>query len=326
MSNAKIQESEYNNILNIYNDGTTAQEIAKMYDVSDRVIYSILRKFPNRRKKKSYKNFSNEEKENIVKLYLEGNSTVAIGKIYNFNHHSIAAVLDEYHVDRRDTSHCNRTYSVNEEYFDNIDTQNKAYFLGFLFADGNNGMQKTTISLSLQEKDRDILEKLRIDAGSNKPLRFISSERKRNNGEGYNYKDKYALTVCNKHWCERLSELGCVPNKSLVLKFPDYLSDEMLPHFIRGYFDGDGCIVDAKSGNHNINLTSTKDFCISVQNIVFNLFGIKSYIRPASNKNGITSVWTLSKKQDIKTFLDWIYKDAELYLERKYNRYIEKYC
>ena len=238
MSHAKIQESEYNNILNLYNDGTTAPEIAKMYDVSSHVIYSILHKFPNRRKKKSYKNFSNEEKENIVKLYLEGNSTVAIGKIYNFNHHSIAAVLDEYHVDRRDTSHCNRTYSVNEEYFDNIDTQNKAYFLGFLFADGNNGMQKTTISLSLQEKDRDILEKLRIDAGSNKPLRFISSERKRNNGEGYNYKDKYALTVCNKHWCERLSELGCVPNKSLVLKFPDYLSDDMLPHFIRGYFDG----------------------------------------------------------------------------------------
>lgn len=246
--------------------------------------------------------------------------------MYNFNHHSIAAVLDEYHVDRRDASHCNRTYSVNDEYFDNIDTQNKAYFLGFLFADGNNCMQKSTIRISLQEKDRDILEKLRIDAGSNKPLCLKSSENKRNNGEGYDYKDQYALDVCNKHWCERLSELGCVPNKSLVLKFPDYLSDEMLPHFIRGYFDGDGCIVNAKSGNHNINLTSTKDFCISVQNIVFNLFGIKSYIHPASNKNGITSVWTLSKKQDIKTFLDWIYKDAELYLERKYNRYIEKYC
>lgn len=246
--------------------------------------------------------------------------------MYKFNHHSIAAILDEYHVDRRDTSHCNRTYSVNEEYFDNIDTQNKAYFLGFLFADGNNGMQKATISLSLQEKDRDILEKLRIDAGSNKPLRFISSERKRNNGEGYNYKDKYALTVCNKHWCERLSELGCVPNKSLVLKFPDYLSDEMLPHFIRGYFDGDGCIVNAKSGAYAISLTSTKDFCISVQNIVFNLFGMKSYIYPASNKNGITYVWTLRKKQDIKTFLDWIYKDAELYLKRKYDRYLEKYC
>ena len=326
MSNAKIQESEYNNILNLYNDGTTAQEIAKMYDVSDRIIYSILRKFPNRRKKKSYKNFSNEEKENIVKLYLEGKSTVEIGKMYKFDHHSIASVLDEYHVDRRDASHCNRTYSVNDEYFDNIDTQNKAYVLGFLFAYGNNCMQKSTIRIALQEKDRDILEKIRIDIGSNKPLCLKSSENKRNNGEGYDYKDQYALDVCNKHWCERLSELGCVHNKSLVLKFPDYLSDEMLPHFIRGYFDGDGCIVNAKSGNHNINLTSTKDFCVSVQNIVFNLFGIKSYIRPASNKNGITSVWTLSKKQDIKTFLDWIYKDAELYLERKYNRYIEKYC
>ena len=71
MSNAKIQKSEYNNILNLYNDGITAPEIAKMYDVYSHVIYSILHKFPNRRKKKSYKNFSNEEKENIVKLYLE---------------------------------------------------------------------------------------------------------------------------------------------------------------------------------------------------------------------------------------------------------------
>ena len=132
--------------------------------------------------------------------------------------------------------------------------------------------KKSTIRIALQEKDRDILEKIRIDIGSNKPLCLKSSENKRNNGEWYDYKDQYALDVCNKHWCERLSELGCVPNKSLVLKFPDYLSDEMLPHFIRGYFDGDGCIVNAKSGNHNINLTSTKDFCISVQNIVFNLF------------------------------------------------------
>lgn len=246
--------------------------------------------------------------------------------MYNFNHHSIAAVLDEYNVDRRDTSHCNRTYSVNDEYFDNIDTQNKAYFLGFLFADGNNCMQKSTIRISLQEKDCDILEKLRIDIGSNKPLCLKSYENKRNNGEGYDYKDQYALEVYNKHWCERLSELGCVPNKSLVLKFPDYLSDDMLPHFIRGYFDGDGYIVDAKSGYYRINLTSTKDFCISVQNIVFNLFGMNSHKYPASNKNGITSVWTLSKKQDIKTFLDWICKDAELYLERKYNRYIETYC
>ena len=296
MSNAKIQESEYNNILNLYNDGTTAPEIAKMYDVSSHVIYSILHKFPNRRKKKSYKNFSNEEKENIVKLYLEGKSTVEIGKMYNFNHHSIAAILDEYNIDRRDTSHCNRTYSIDEEYFDNINTQNKAYFLGFLFADGNNCMQKSTIRIALQEKDRDILEKLRIDIGSNKPLCLKSSENKRNNGEGYDYKDQYALEIYNKHWCERLSELGCVPNKSLVLKFPDYLSDEMLPHFIRGYFDGDGCIVNAKSGAYAISLTSTKDFCISVQNIVFNLFGMKSYIYPASNKNGITSVWTLRKK------------------------------
>lgn len=326
MSNTKIQESEYSNILNLYNNGTTAPLIAKMYDVSSAVIYSILHKFPNRRQKKSYKNFSNEEKENIVKLYLDGNSTVAIGKIYNFNHHSIAAVLDEYNIDRRDASHCHRIYSVNENYFDNINTQNKAYFLGFLFADGNNCIQKTTIRISLQEKDREILEKLRIDIGSNKPLRFISSEYKRNNGEGYDYKDKYALDVCNKHWCERLSELGCVPNKSLILKFPDYLSDDMLPHFIRGYFDGDGSIVNAKSGNHAINLTSTKDFCTSVKNIVFNLFGIDSYIYPASNKNGITYVWALRKKHDIKIFLDWMYKDAELYLERKYNRYVQKYC
>ena len=159
MSHAKIQKSEYNNILNLYSDGTTAPEIAKMYDVYSHVIYSILHKFPNRRKKKSYKNFSNEEKENIVKLYLEWKSTVEIGKMYNFNHHSIASVLDEYHVDRRDASHCNRTYSVNDEYFDNIDTQNKAYFLGFLFADGNNCMQKSAIRIALQEKDRDILEK-----------------------------------------------------------------------------------------------------------------------------------------------------------------------
>ena len=124
--------------------------------------------------------------------------------------------------------------------------------------------------------------------------------------------------------CRTLEKHGMTPNKSLTLSFPD-ISENLLPHFIRGVFDGDGSIYKHKDNGYTLTITSTNDFCMSLKNIVEEKLNIHCGIYDAQNHNGITKVFTISGRIQTKKFLDWIYRDAELFLERKYNRYVQYY-
>ena len=101
-------------------------------------------------------NFTNEEEMKIVDMYVNQKlSTVKIGQYYNCYHKVIAKVLEKHNIQR--VGNGKRKYNLDEHYFDKIDTPNKAYILGLLFADGNNSLVKSTIRISLQESDKDIL-------------------------------------------------------------------------------------------------------------------------------------------------------------------------
>lgn len=132
----------------------------------------------------------------------------------------------------------------------------------------------------------------------------------------------------NKHMCDSLAKIGMVPNKSLLLEFPD-IDPALYSHFIRGYYDGDGSIFrHIKSENNHaitVTITSTEQFCKKIVEISKEYIGIKTNIYDASCHNGVTKVFTISGRNLAKQFLDWIYQDAELYLQRKYDRYVEYY-
>lgn len=259
--------------------------------------------------------------EEIIKLYKEGLSSVEIAKIYGVTHKTITKILDKCGVQRRNGGR--RKYKLNENYFDNINTPNKAYILGFLYADGSNMESKCTISISLQEDDRYILEKIRKEIGSEKPLEFLDYSNKHDGG--YNYKNQYRLLMFSRHMCEVLKDKGVVPNKSLILQWPTFLSDDLYSHFLRGYIDGDGYIQPHK-WEHCVDFISTYDFCKKAQEYIENKLGIKCRLDDASCHNGITTYLYIRYKEQVKLFLDYIYQDAELYLERKYQTYISKYC
>jgi hypothetical protein len=95
-------------------------------------------------------------------------STTVIGEKFGLGYMTICKLLDSMGIKRRKNGM--RRYELNENYFDVIDSHDKAYILGFLFADGCNNPKKYTISISLQEEDKDILEKMRILIGSEKKL------------------------------------------------------------------------------------------------------------------------------------------------------------
>lgn len=261
---------------------------------------------------------STEEYDNIVSLYNSGLSQAKVGEIYNVNWYIIGKILKKCGVAARDDSHKFRKYTIDENYFDNIDTPSKAYLLGLLYSDGCNYPPQHRVKLELQERDKDILDKINIEIQSNKPLAFNNL-----NSKNENWQNTYRLDITNKHISDRLVELGMVQNKSLILEFPKWLDKSMYAPFLRGYLDGDGHIEWGKT--RFITLVGTTQFCEHVKNFCENDLNIKCSICNAANKNSNTKLLYIHSRDRIKKFLDFIYKDARLYIERKHNVY-QKIC
>ena len=257
-----------------------------------------------------------EEHDKIIELYNSGLSQAKIGHIYNVGHYIIGDILRKHNIKGRDHSHKGRKYTINEEYFDIIDSPNKAYILGLLYADGCNYPPLNHVKLELQEADKEILDKINKEINSSKPLFFNPL-----NDKNINWQNTYRIDITNKHISERLNELGLVQNKSLILMPPIWLDNELIPHFIRGYMDGDGCISE-----QFIEIAATKDMCLYMQKYCVDTLNINATIRNTYNKpESNTKLLFINGKRQMKIFLDNIYQDAEMYIQRKYDKYLKLY-
>lgn len=200
-----------------------------------------------------------------------------------------------------------------EHKFKKIDTEEKAYWLGFLDADGciHNGKNYDYgIELGLQEQDYNHLVKFKDFIGKDNKICY----REKINSYRYQFK--------NKTMNQDLINLGCIPHKSLILKFPneDQVPDNLLIPFIRGYFDGDGSFwFKNKIG---MNILSSKDFLNGLKNRIKLFKDCSLYPVHYENLNGAYRIQT-GDKEKIDFFLDLIYKDANIYLDRKYKKYLE---
>ena len=269
------------------------------------------------------KELSCTEKDEIRDMYINGISCPKISEKFKISHKLVGKVLDEYGIDRKYNGL--RKHSLNEGYFDIIDTPNKAYILGLLYADGYNGIDKSTVRLQLVEDDVDILNRINKEIGSSKPLKYLDCSN-RIYGNGYISKNMYVLEFYGTHICKSLDNNGMHQNKSLILTYPEFLREDLYSHFIRGYFDGDGSVYQNPiTGSVTITITSTEQFCNTCLDILRRNLSIGGGIYDASNHNGITKVLSICGDQ-CKTVLEWLYQDAEMYIQRKYDRYIQYYC
>ena len=197
--------------------------------------------------------------------------------------------------------------------FDSIDTEEKAYWLGFIYADGYIGStpirdDKKSVynfELSLALKDIEHLEKFR---------KFIGFEKEIT-------KDSYRcrIMVANKHFWTILNNYGCTPNKSLTLKFPNYIPNNLIRHFIRGYFDGDGCItrhVYINTVSPAITVIGTKDFL----NNIISYSNTTPNIRHNKRHSEETLILEWHKDDGVK-FINYLYNNSSIYLDRKFKLY-----
>ena len=199
--------------------------------------------------------------------------------------------------------------------FDVIDTEEKAYWLGFLYADGC--VTNNSVELSVHIKDRNHLIKysnfLKLNSDYIKDVENISRVR-----------------VHNKHLSESLESKGCVKQKSLKLTFPKFnifSKQSLIYDFIRGYFDGDGCIriYKHKKGATvcDIDFVGTKNFLEGIRDFL----GVKGgIIRSASSKNNKTSVYRLDYRcVSARKVSRLLYENSSIWLLRKYEEF-KKFC
>lgn len=239
-----------------------------------------------------------------------------------------------------------KLHTINEFFFDEIDTEAKAYILGFIYADGCVYQHPSTLALSIAqlEQDGDILYQIKEKMNSTYPI--IEHIQK---GNGKKILTFYAY---NQTLCQKLMGLGVIKRKSLLLKFPYFIKEELMRHFIRGYFDGDGCIWNGKRKKMIV-----KDKTVTngireriIHNVKFTFTGCKSFIEPlqtwfiqhiglsttklnfskANNPNNSTTenVCTMeySGRANIKKLYDYMYADASIYGKRKFDKFNEILC
>lgn len=201
------------------------------------------------------------------------------------------------------------SYDVKENLFNTIKTEEDAYWLGLLYADGNVSSKGYGIELDLKEEDQYLVEQFREYCGVTKPL--SKHVIKRNNKEYISYRCNFANEDCHKN----LIEKGCLSAKSLILKCPtkEQVPDNLLLPFIRGYCDGDGYVRWEEIRHKEIVLLGTQDFLEGIikrmkwQNI--------AHVRPdGKSKNFRLEIWRMN---DVYNVLSLLYKDAKLCLKRK---------
>ena len=264
-----------------------------------------------------------EQKQQTIKLALQEylatpeleRSLTKIGKKYGVKRQTLSTHLKKmgYEV----INYQNRV-RLDETLFDKIDTEEKAYWLGFLYADGCVDSEGNRIEVHLALKDVEHLEKFRQFLHLENPIRT-----------GKNKEGNYFchLSVRNKHMWNSLINVGCYPVKSLTLEFPkiEYFENKnLIKHFLRGYVDGDGCLCTYKATNGStrtvLSMVGTENFLKRVNEICWN----KGRIRNKSSKNWENKAFDLDFSDvPSRRIARILYEDATIYLERKYNKFLE---
>jgi len=211
--------------------------------------------------------------------------------------------------------HCKSLIRIpyNRNFFSRINNEVRAYWLGYLYADGSVYVSGSDRRVELLSKDRDIFKFA-------KAIRYPVKKVKKIKKDGRKY---YEIVLSSKQVTEDLIRWGCIPNKARRLKNLPSIPKNLLHHFVRGFFDGDGGIYFYNSKYLTFNLCGSKEFLENIQQILINK------CRLNRTKFGSTGeVYTMiysGNKQCVRIFR-WLYNNATVYMSRKKNVFDKFLC
>lgn len=263
-------------------------------------------------------------KDKLISLYINDRKSLEdIAKIYNVSRVAVYKRLKKYDIKQRSKSEARieaqkqgklpqQFFDINDNFFANWSSE-MAYILGLIITDGC--VSKTgTVSLSMN--DRELLEKVKEIMGSAHNITLSKHQ-----------KGLYIFHFARERLIKDLERLCVIPRKSLIVKFP-YVPGVYLPDFIRGVFDGDGCVYfNKRTVRFPLRakfVSGSRAFIEGLQRSLEDLDMPKRTIYKQKTKNGWSFMFVYGHKDSIKLF-DILYKNAQngLFLERKYNRFLE---
>lgn len=229
-----------------------------------------------------------------------------------------------------------RLYEINEKYFSNITTEKQAYLLGIIYADGcivkQSGNRQLKITLCLQEEDNLATELLADEICPDKRpiLSYPPSIKSRG------WKKRSVLAISSDELGQDLINLGCNIGKSaLGIKFPNIETD-LINHFIRGYFDGNGGItVDVVKNRYvRVGTNSIKKpfvdklrkrcyFCSTDLSFLVDLFSHLPDFKMKTQTRFKRSchTWSIESQSDVDILQEYLYKNATVFLARKEKKF-----
>lgn len=305
------KSSEYKDqIISLFNEGYSCYKISKKLGLGKSTVERMMKannidiSFRSTARQDPIRNHTKE----IIDSYIRGDGTSVITKRFNCGTSTIWKILEENGIPTK-----MHQYKVKEDFFDKIDTEEKAYILGYWYADGCvDDSGKLRISIT----DLEIVEKFKNILGFDGDI-WVHKQ------ESENHKTQYELCINRQRLAKQLIDKGCVPNKSLILKWPtlNQVPEHLISHFCRGYFDGDGSISGGKTTS------------ISITSCIYFLEGLYPYLQKLGIDKHIYNRWPKRatttrmlmfwKKSQVNSFIEWLYRDAAIYLTRKYNKCME---
>lgn len=300
-------------IIELYSRNKTISEISKNYSVSRKTIKNLLEENNVYKKSGNYGisyNWSPSDIENIKERYTKENlSANEIAKTYGCYDTTILKILKDNGVDtsRKRKNHNFKKYNVNEHFFETIDNEEKSYWLGFLLADGhitNDGK----IMLTLQSSDLNHIYKFRESIASNHPIKKVNGQ------------DAHSIVIGSSIMASDIRNKGISNRKSWeydIIEIASYIPNNLINHFVRGYFDGDGSVgiynqTYSKGFIYNASIVGIECMVEYIKNVSL----VEGYIRYDKRTTNSHTLY-IRKKDEVKKFGEYIYNDANIYMNRK---------
>ena len=304
-----LLENNKEKILNDYSSGYSMQKISEELRISISEISKVFKLWGVKaRPKNQGLNYKLPiSKEKIKSLYFDnGMSTEEIAKICGTSRGNIWEHLKKMKCTLRTSPEAHKIYTLNDKFFEEMNSPIHYYWFGFLMADGYNNEKKRVVALRLSGVDTSHILKFQESISTNAPVKeFISNSRLFG-----------MLDICSKKLSEDLAKLGCVQAKTKILTFPT-VPDIYQKDFIRGYFDGDGSICQSKTASC-MDIAGTKEFLLDCQKILMRECALN-----LTKLNPVSSIFTLRYGGNIqlKRIYDYFYYPGCIKLDRKYDKF-----
>lgn len=246
----------------------------------------------------------------VVEKYRNGMSGVQIAKEHGVCPPTVYRTLERCGVSVKSYSECRRKYRFDEKAFDEL-THEGAYWLGFIYADGSVSGKRKILSIGLHIKDKIILEEFLKFLHSTHPIYEFR----------YGTKNIVQIQIVSKYLVGRLAELGVIPKKTHVIRYPDFLPDELNSDFIRGYFDGDGSLTHS-GGDYPqpvFSITSQRIFLEKVQEILMESCALnRTRLSPYKGKSSFDLRYGGTRQ--VNRIAKYLIQNPGFYLPRKLGR------